>query len=113
MACGTTVLSRLYSFFQHSVNSQVKKFNEALNDVKNANPTFNEEQAYEVALEIAAPQKGGIQIDDYFGNKDYKKLLNNKILILKELNIYAEKRLVVGVLQTSNLATRNGQHPPL
>ena len=51
----------------NSVNSQVKKFNEALNDVKNANPTFNEEQAYEVALEIAAPQKGGIQIDDYFG----------------------------------------------
>ena len=51
----------------NSVTSQVSKFQDALEQVQNANPTFSEEQVYEAALEIAAPQKGAVQIDDYFG----------------------------------------------
>ena len=51
----------------NSVTSQVSKFQDALEQVQNVNPTFSEEQVYEAALEIAAPQKGAVQIDDYFG----------------------------------------------
>ncbi|MBQ8886515.1 MAG: calcium-binding protein [Candidatus Gastranaerophilales bacterium] len=50
-----------------SVTSQVSKFQDALLQVENANPTYTQDQIYQAALEIGAPQKGAVQIDDYFG----------------------------------------------
>ena len=50
-----------------SVITQKDKFQNALKQVNGENPDYTEEQAYDAALQLAAPQKGAVQIDDFFG----------------------------------------------
>lgn len=50
-----------------SVITQKDKFQNALKQVNGENPDYTEEQAYDAALQLAAPQRGAVQIDDFFG----------------------------------------------
>lgn len=50
-----------------SVITQKDKFQNALKQVNGENPDFTQEQAYDAALQLAAPQRGAVQIDDFFG----------------------------------------------